>query len=59
MTIEKIRDLTLNSLIEVCHQVQVEPELQAVSDPGVFSQATVNIQVDARLDIAMSGFWGG
>ena len=39
--------------------VQVEPELQAVSDPGAFSHATANTQEGARLDIAMNGFWGG
>ena len=33
----EIRDLTANLLTEVCHQVQVEPELQAVSDPGAFT----------------------
>ena len=45
----------------VCHQVQVEPEpeLQAVSDPGNFSHSTANVQDGARLDIAMNGFWGG
>ena len=36
----EIRDLTASLLTEVCHQVQVEPELQAVSDPGAFSHAT-------------------
>ena len=45
--------------IEVCHQVQVEPELQAMSDPCAFSHATANTQEGARLDIAMNGFWGG
>ena len=55
----EIRDLTASLLTEVCHQVQVEPELQAVCDPGAFSQATANIQEGARLDIAMNGFWGG
>ena len=44
--------------IEVCHQVQVEPELQAMSDPCAFSHATANTQEGARLDIAMNGFWG-
>ena len=39
--------------------MQVEPGLQAVSDPGAFSHATANTQEDARLDIAMNGFWGG
>ena len=55
----EIRDLTASLLTEVCHRVQVEPELQAVSDPGAFSHATANTQEGARLDIAMNGFWGG
>ena len=38
--------------------MQVELELQAVSDPGAFSHATANTQEGARLDIAMNGFWG-
>ena len=38
-----IRGLTANLLTEVYHQVQVEPELQVVSDPGAFFQATANI----------------
>ena len=54
----EIRDLTARLLTEVCHQVQVEPELQPVSDPEAFSLSTANTQEGARLDIAMSGFWG-
>ena len=42
----------------MCHQVQVEPELQAVTDPDAFPNSTANIQEGARLDIAMNGFWG-
>ena len=55
----EIRDLTAHLLTEVCHQVQVEPELQPVSNPDTFSHATANSQEGARLDIVMNGFWGG
>ena len=55
----KIRGLTARLLTEVGHQVQVEPELQPVSDTDTFSHATANSQDDARLDTVMNGFWGG
>jgi len=55
----EIRDLTATLLTEVCHQVQVEPELQPVSSPETFSLLTANIQDGARLDIVMNEFWGG
>ena len=55
----EIRDLTARLLTEVCHQVQVEPELQPVSNPDTFSHATANSQEGARLDIVINGFWGG
>ena len=42
-TMKYVRDLTTNFLTEMCHQVWVEPELQVVSDPAAFSQATSNI----------------
>ena len=40
----EIRDLTASLLTEVCHQVQVELELQAVSDPSAFSHATATLR---------------
>ena len=55
----EIRDLTARLLTEVCHQVQVEPELQPVSNPDTFSHAIANSQEGARLDIVINGFWGG
>jgi len=55
----EIRALTTILLIEVCHQVHVEPELQPVSSPEALSLSTVNTRDGARLDIAMNGFWGG
>ena len=54
----EIRDLTVRLLTEVCHQVQVEPELQPVSNPDSFSLATANTQEGAQLDIVMNDFWG-
>ena len=56
----EIRDLTACNrlLTEVCHQVQVEPELQPVSNPDSFSLSTANTQEGAQLDIVMNGFWG-
>lgn len=55
----KIKSLTAHLLTEVCHQVQVEPELHPVSNPDTFSHATANCQEFAQLDIVMNRFWGG
>ena len=54
----EIRDLTACLLTEMCHQVQVEPVLQPVSNPGSFALSTANTQEGAHLDIGMNGFWG-
>ena len=54
----KIRDITANLLTEVCHDVQVEPDLQEVSSE-VLSGLTVISTDGARLDIASSEFLGG
>jgi len=53
----EIRNLTATLLTEVCSQVVLEPELQPVSQLDYLSSA--NIQKEARLDIAVNGFWGG
>ena len=45
-------------MTEVCHQVQLKPKLQPVSNPDTFSHATANFQEVARLDIVTNGFWG-
>ena len=47
---------TVTLLTEVCSQVATEPELQLVSQEE-FSLSTANVQVGARLNIVMSGFW--
>ena len=56
----EIRNLTSTTLLtEVCHLVQVEPELQPFNSPETFSLLTVKTQDGARLDIAMNGIWDG
>ena len=52
----KIRDFTANIMSEVCHNVSIEPHLQAVTGESL-SFTTSNSQDGARLDIAMNGFW--
>ena len=42
----------------MCHEVQVEPGLQPISGEQ-FQQASLHIEDGARLDISVSGFWGG
>ena len=37
----------------------MEPELQPVSNPDIFSHATANSHDGAQLDNVMNGFWGG
>ena len=54
----EIRDFTANIMSEVCHNVSIEPHLQAVTGESL-SLAMSNSQDGARLDIAMNGFWGG
>ena len=48
----EVRDITAELLSEVCHDVEIEPHLQPLSDER-FQQKTANTQDDARLDIAM------
>ena len=54
----EIRDITANLLTEVCHDVQVEPDLQEVANEVLSGQTAITTD-GARLDIAASGFWGG
>ena len=42
----------------MCHEVQVEPSLQPLSEKH-FDHATLNTEDGARLDVDMNGFWGG
>lgn len=54
----EIRDLTASLLTEVCHDVRIEPELQPIESDSTFNN-TANTSQGARLDIEVSGFWGG
>ena len=54
----EIRDVTAALLTEVCHDVRVEPDLQPLT--GEVLNGATSVKTDgARLDIAVSGFWGG
>ena len=54
----EIRDITANLLTEVCRDVQVEPDLQEVSNEVLSGRSAITTD-GTRLDIAASGFWGG
>ena len=53
----ELRDLTV-SLTEVCNDVCVEPTLQPITTE-VMTRHTASTTEDARLNIAVNGFWGG
>ena len=53
----EIRDLTAMLLTEVARDVQIEPELQPVTNEGL-AGASANFQDGARLDIVANGVWG-
>ena len=54
----EIRDVTVNLLSEVCHDVRIEPDLQPLTGE-VMSGASAITEDGARLDIAANGFWSG
>ena len=54
----ELRDITASLLTEVCHDVRIEPDLQPLTGEN-FAYASANSTDGARLDIAVSGFWGG
>ena len=54
----EIRDVTATLLTEVCHDVLLEPDLQPLTGEIIPGATSVKSD-DARLDIAVSGFWGG
>ena len=54
----EIRELTASLLTEVCHEVSIKADLQPFSEE-IFHRASTNIQDGARLDVAVSCFWGG
>ena len=51
-----LRDITAKALSEVCHDVQVEPPLQALNGetPSLRSSITSD---EARLDVRARSFW--
>ena len=53
----EIRDLTVNLMAEVCHDVRVEPSLQPLCGEHL-SYATANREDAACLDVRARGFWG-
>ena len=54
----EVRDTTASLLADVCHDVQVEPELQPLTGE-TFPLSSANTDDEARLNIVASGFWGG
>ena len=54
----EVRDLTAKLLSEVCHNVEVKPNLQPLNCE-TFHYKTANTQNGARLDISVNGFWSG
>ena len=54
----EVRDLTATLLMEVWHNVSIEPDLQPLTGEQL-SLATSNRAEGARLDVAANGFWGG
>ena len=53
----ELKDFTAAALSEVCHDVAIEPVLQPLSGES-FHYATANVEVEARLDVSVQGFWG-
>ena len=54
---DRIRDITAQLLTETCHNVEVEPHLQALAGE-TFNERTANTEDNARLDVKAQGFWG-
>ena len=52
----EVRDLTASLMTEVCHDVQVEPHLHALSGEVMHHHSAV-LDDNARVDIRTSGFW--
>ena len=54
----EVHDLTATMMSEVCTNVSIEPHLQPLSGEALRFK-TANSDSNARLDIAVNGFWGG
>ena len=52
----RIRDLEANLMMEVCHNVQIKPELLPIENNS--SPLRGNTAEKARLDVAGVGVWG-
>ena len=54
----EMRDITSSLFTEACCSVSIEPHLQPLTEECL-QYCTTNVKDDARLDIAVNGFWGG
>ena len=54
----EIRDMTATKLTELCKDVCVKPDLQEVTTEELSGRTAIATN-EARLDIAVSHFWGG
>ena len=52
---DEVRDLFASLLQDVCHDVEIEPPLQALS--GEALSGSTNSSDEARLDVSARGFW--
>ena len=52
-----VRNLTAKLMSEVCHDVQVEPQIQPLSGE-LLHHKTAKHENDARVNIRAAGFWG-
>ena len=52
----ELRDFTANVMMEVCHNVCLEPPLRPLTGEAL-TYATANTEDGARLDISAQGFW--
>ena len=52
----RVRDLEASLMKEVCHNVQIEPELLPLERDGLSRRG--NTAEKARLDVAGVGVWG-
>ena len=52
---DEVRDLFASLLQDVCHDVEIEPPLQAL--PGEALSGSTNSSDEARLDVSARGFW--
>ena len=51
----RVRDLEATLMKEVCHNVQIEPQLLPIENEG---QRTGNTAEKSRLDVSGVGVWG-